>query len=232
MLPRVSALFRFPVKSMLGEQPAELRFDERGCVGDRIWSVRTDSGKLGSGKSTRRFEAVPGLLDLRAREHDGRLLVEFPDGGEHAVDAPETAGLLTAHVGRPVTLVREDQDTHFDDGPVSILGQGSVSAVGDAVGEPVDAARFRANIILDTVDPFLEERWLGNSVQIGTAVFRVVLLSNRCVMVNMTTRDLPAQPGNLAAIGRINDTRLGVIAVVETSGHVRVGDTAQPAASL
>ena len=56
--PRVASLHRYPVKSLLGEDLDELTLDERGVVGDRLWSVRTRADKIGSGKSTSRFEAV------------------------------------------------------------------------------------------------------------------------------------------------------------------------------
>jgi MOSC domain-containing protein YiiM len=44
------------------------------------------------------------------------------------------------------------------------------------------------------------------------------------VMINMSSADLPAQPGNLAALGRLHDQCLGVIARVVTPGRVAVGD--------
>jgi hypothetical protein len=43
-------------------------------------------------------------------------------------------------------------------------------------------------------------------------------------MVDMGTADLPAQPGNLAATGRLNNACLGVIATVLTPGAALVGD--------
>lgn len=68
------SLHRFPVKSMSGEERNHLDVDARGCVGDRVWSVRTADGKIGSGKNTRRFAAVPGLLELRAEERNEACL--------------------------------------------------------------------------------------------------------------------------------------------------------------
>jgi hypothetical protein len=40
----------------------------------------------------------------------------------------------------------------------------------------------------------------------------------------MATADLPDQPGNLTAIGRINNACLGVIAKVTTPGTISLGD--------
>ena len=224
VVPRVVALQRFPVKSLTGERRDHLDVDERGCVGDRVWSVRTADGKIGSGKNTRRFAAVPGLLEVRAEELDGRIMITFPNGSRCPVDSNEAAQLLSRHLGRPVTLVSESSVSHFDDGPVSLIGSASVEALGAERGQEVDPARFRANVQLETDEPFVEDTWIGRQVVIGTAVLRVTATSPRCVMIDMETADLPEQHGNLIAIGRLNDACLGVIAAVETPGRISLGD--------
>jgi len=212
------------VKSMLGESLQELEFDERGVVGDRLWSVRTPEGKFGSGKSTRRFDAVVGLLELRAALDDGRVLVTFPGGQSYSVDDPVAAERLSALLGRPLSFGAEADVTHFDDGPVSLIGIGSVRALAEARGEDVDARRFRANVVLDTLAAFDEDEPIGRQVRIGEVVLDVLLASPRCVMINMASADLPAQPGNLAALGRLHDACLGVIARVVTPGRITTGD--------
>lgn len=221
---RVSSLHRYPVKSMLGEDVERLVVDERGCAGDRLWSVRTAEGKIGSGKNTRRFAAVPGLLDLRAVERASGVHVSFPDGTSCAVDGPEAHALVSSHLAQAVTLVRETDVSHYDDGPVSILGSASLAALSAERGCEVAAARFRPNVVLDTSEPFVEDGWVGKLVQLGTATLRVTMTSPRCVMVDMPTADLPAQPGNLTAVGRLNSACLGVIATVVVPGTIAVGD--------
>jgi uncharacterized protein YcbX len=221
---RVAALRRFPVKSMLGELREFVDLDTRGIVGDRMWSVRTAAGKIASGKNTRRFAAVDGMLLLRAEELDGLVEITFPDGTRSPVDETRTANLLTAHLGQCVTVAREAEVSHFDDGPVSIVGTASVDALGGGRGQPVDQARFRPNIVLDTDEPFVEDGWIGRRLAIGSAVLRVEAQSPRCVMIDMRTADLPAQHGNLTAIGRLNDACLGVIASVESPDRIGLGD--------
>ena len=221
---RVVSLHRYPVKSLLGEPLTTLDVDERGVVGDRVWSVRTASGKFGSGKSTTRFEAVIGLLQVRATTHDSGVMITFPDDGSHPIDDPATARLLSDRLNQPLTFGREADVSHYDDGPVSLVGLASVRALSEARGVPVDPARFRANIRLDTERPFIEDEWIGHRVAIGTVVLEVMLPSPRCVMINMASADLPEQPGNLAALGRLHDQCLGVIARVVTPGQIATGD--------
>jgi uncharacterized protein YcbX len=221
---RVVALRRFPLKSVLGELRDVVDVEVRGVVGDRTWSVRTASGKIASGKNTRRFAAVDGMLLLRAEEHDGRVEITFPDGTRRAVDEAATTEALSRHLGHPVTIARETDVSHFDDGPVSIVGSASVEALGRERDQEVDPARFRPNIVVHTDEPFIEDAWIGRRLTIGTAVLRVEARSPRCVMIDMRTADLPAQHGNLTSIGRLNEACLGVIASVEVPGRIEIGD--------
>lgn len=222
--PRVVSLHRYPVKSLLGEDLAALDIDVRGVVGDRAWSVRTAAGKFGSGKSSNRFEALIGLLDLRATTTDRGVVVTLPSGDRYDVTDPEAADELSRRVGQPLTFGHESDVTHFDDGPVSLIGLSSVRALADARREPVDPARFRANVHLDTATPFVEDGWVGRQVAVGGAVLEVFMPSPRCVMINMSSADLPEQRGNLAALGSLHDSCLGVIARVVQPGRIATGD--------
>ncbi len=222
--PRVRSLHRYPVKSLLGEDVPFLDVDGRGCAGDRLWSVRTPDGKLGSGKHTRRFVALPGLLELRAQIREGRVHVTFPQDRSCLVDDADATGLLSDCVGQQAAFAFESDISHFDDGPISLVGGASVGAVAHARGEPVDPDRFRGNLLLETAQPFVEDTWVGRRLCVGTAVLQVSAALPRCVMVDQQTADLPAQPGNLKAVGRLNNGRLGVVATVVVPGRITVGD--------
>lgn len=60
----VAGLWRFPVKSMLGEQLEEAELTARGLLGDRVYAlIDAETGKVVSAKSVKMF---PDLLDCRA----------------------------------------------------------------------------------------------------------------------------------------------------------------------
>jgi hypothetical protein len=60
----VAGLWRFPVKSMRGEQLAQAEITNRGLLGDRAYAlIDTDTGKVVSAKSVRLF---PNLLNCEA----------------------------------------------------------------------------------------------------------------------------------------------------------------------
>ena len=67
MIATVVELWRYPVKSLLGEELDQVEMEERGVVGDRLYAVTDREGKLGSGKTTTRFRRLDGLFELRAR---------------------------------------------------------------------------------------------------------------------------------------------------------------------
>jgi uncharacterized protein YcbX len=95
----VKALWRFPVKSMLGEQMNELDIGTRGTVGDRAWALRDlDNKRVASAKK------FPQLLTLRA-QYEGTpsrdslppVKITFPDGRSiHAADAKASDAISEA----------------------------------------------------------------------------------------------------------------------------------------
>ena len=61
----VAELWRYPVKSMQGEQLEEAVVTEQGILGDRAYAlIETDTGKVVSAKSAKLF---PEVLNCRAR---------------------------------------------------------------------------------------------------------------------------------------------------------------------
>ena len=107
----VAALYRYPVKSTAGETLDVAEVDGRGLAHDRAWALYTEDGRLGSGKTSRRFRKMDGLLGWRSAmsewPEDDRPWLRAPDGARHrAGDAATDAALATAF-GQPVALRAE-----------------------------------------------------------------------------------------------------------------------------
>lgn len=112
----VVGLWRFPVKSMGGEQLDEASLTTHGLVGDRAFAlIDTDTGKVVSAKSVKLF---PGLLDCRATfvetPQSARDLppvrIDFPNGQAVTSDAGDVDRVLSEHFGREVRLARAAPD--------------------------------------------------------------------------------------------------------------------------
>ena len=114
----VTALFRYPVKSMAGESLDSLSLGLRGVPGDRAWAVRDEErGGIRGGK---RF---PELMQCAARYQEtppdeGSIpaLVTLPDGSELSISDEEAPVRLSALVDSPLTvwpLLPEDELDHY-----------------------------------------------------------------------------------------------------------------------
>jgi uncharacterized protein len=108
----VCTLWRFPVKSMLGEQVDVVEVGEGGIVGDRAYAVRDrQTGKVASAKNPK---AWPGLFACRAafieppRPGDELppVRIDLADGDSVLSDAPDVGAVLSRFFGRDVELAR------------------------------------------------------------------------------------------------------------------------------
>ncbi|GGQ43278.1 hypothetical protein GCM10010166_09520 [Couchioplanes caeruleus subsp. azureus] len=215
---------------MLGEVVPDVRVDRRGVVGDRLWAVRDPDGKLGSGKNTRRFRRMPGLLGFQAHSGANVPVVELPDGRRFAADDPAGHQVIGEVLGRTVTLVAETAVPHHDEGPVSLISTAALRALtGMCGGEPggggVDPLRFRANFLVEVPGSgFPEDGWSGRRLRVGPdVVLRVVRPLTRCVMIDMAQASAAGRNDLLKALAERHEMTFGVFATVERPGRVAVG---------
>jgi uncharacterized protein len=118
----VTALYRYPVKSMLGESLTRCRIDAGGVLGDRAYAViDTETGDVASAKVPRRWAA---LLDFSARylaePQSGQAAppveITFPDGSVLRSDDPGVDAALSAVFAREVRLASTRPDgTGFEE---------------------------------------------------------------------------------------------------------------------
>lgn len=223
-LGAVVGLVCFPVKSMLGEEHERLVVDERGVAGDRLWALRYEDGKLGSGKDHRRFRRTPGMLEHTATYEGDGPVVTTPDGETLRPDDPRIGELF----GHGAELVREVEGgaSHQDAGAVSLVGTASLRALGELLGDadPVDVRRLRKNIVIGTDEPWIEEDWVGREIRFdGGLRLRVTKRIDRCVMTTQAQRGLPADSRVLKTLTASRDMCIGVYADVVTPGELAIG---------
>lgn len=221
-LGAVVGLVRYPVKSMLGEERERLVLDERGVAGDRLWALRYEDGKLGSGKNSRRFRRTPGMLEYAAAYEGDGPVVTTPDGETLRPGDLRVPELF----GAGVELVRESEVSHQDAGAVSLVGTASLRALGELLGDsdPVDPRRLRKNILVGTEEPWIEEDWVGREVTFdGGLRLRVTERVERCVMTTQAQRGLPADNRILKTLTASRGMCIGVYADVVKPGTLALG---------
>jgi uncharacterized protein len=206
----VSQLWRFPVKSLRGEQLDSAVLTEDGVEGDRRVHVRRRSNVLTA--RTRH-----GLLGISATTGpDGEVLIE---GGPW--DGPKAAAAVRVVGGPDADLVRYEGRERFDVLPLLVATDGGVAALG------YDGRRLRPNIVVGGVPGLAERSWPGKALRIGEAVIGLESLRSRCIV---TTIDPDTGEQDLDVLRRINREFDGLVALncwVASGGVIRVGDTVE-----
>jgi uncharacterized protein YcbX len=240
----VARLWRYPVKSMRGEQLATAVVDARGLVGDRRFAVWDAEDKFGSCKNSRRFRRMDGLLDFRsefgdepaeasqaadAAAYDPRLVA--PDGARHRIPSAAADAAVRAYLGRAdVRVMVEAEVPHHDAAPLHLVSTATLDWYVRALGGvPADERRLRPNLVVDLpgAAAFAEDGWAGRRVRIGegadAVLARWVKQTERCRTLNVAQEELPYTSQGLKVLGG-RDLNLGVYLEVVAGGRVRVGD--------
>jgi len=217
-MPRVVALYRYPVKGFTPEACETLTVLEEGRVaGDRVLGFRFANATVPDEAWSKKYEFValvntPGLarLDLRLDHsalrlrlsHEGALLVEGSldlRGRQRIATVLQDYVLsleenpLSAHPERcPLRLVGDGARPRYQDneaGQVTLHSRESLAALAAASGEPLlEEQRFRTNIVIDGVHPWAELDWVGGRIRIGTVEFDLVKSKIRCLATHANPR--------------------------------------------
>lgn len=223
----ISELWRYPVKSMLGERCEALHADARGIEGDRLYAVRDVTGKFGSGKNTRRFRKIDGLFRFQASYRDQVPHIRFPSGTVVRGDNPSVDDALSETLGRPLALVREAGVSHLDAGPVHLITTASLAWLRAALpATMIDARRFRPNLVIEVPGAEqVDQAWVGKRLRVGAMVELLVsAATERCGMVAFAQSELPESPAVLRQITQQAGVKFGVYAQVVVPGVVSIDD--------
>ncbi len=226
---RIQALYRYPVKSTSGQSLRSAEVTQEGLRNDRRWAAYTRDGGIASGKRTRRFRPVAGLMNWASTAEDdgGMPILRSPEGVLYRVDDPAASEALSAAFGQELSLRPENTVQHHDESPLHVLTTSSLAAVSNLAGAVIDHRRFRANIIVDTgAEPeFLESGWLGAELRVGSVVIlRIEAGMPRCTMVDQHQARVTAGPRVLKTLGAHHETSFGLQARALGLGMIHIGD--------
>ncbi|MDX6326439.1 MAG: uncharacterized protein QOK15_2793 [Nocardioidaceae bacterium] len=104
MTATVAGIWRYPVKSLQGLPAASLSLGPRGVRGDRRYAL-VDSATDRTLSAKSRAEL---LMASAVESADGGVVLTLPDARTIGADDPAVADVLSAWMGRPVTLVEAD----------------------------------------------------------------------------------------------------------------------------
>jgi uncharacterized protein YcbX len=175
---KVESLWRYPVKSMRGEEMDELFAGYAGVYGDRLFAFASSANPKGfpyfTGRDQRqmiRYRArfrnpdkaarpvnlseaeklgSAGANPISARASELMIEVETPDGKTFPIDDPALIDDLREGIGGKHELILLRSDKAITDcRPLSIFAVQTAKQLEDETGLAVDKRRFRANIYLD-----------------------------------------------------------------------------------
>jgi uncharacterized protein YcbX len=254
IIGKVDSLWRYPVKSMRGEELDEAFAGFPGIYGDRVFAFRSSANHKGfpylTARDQRRLlqyrprfrypdKAARPINLVEAESKDANPLsadlaelvvdVETPDRKTLAINDPALIEMLRADIDQKhqVTLM-QSQRAMTDCRPVSIFSLQSAQQLAEETGTPVDKRRFRANVYADlgSAKGFAENELVGRSVRIGSkAVITILERDARCVMITLDPDTGEQAPAILKKVAQAHDGMAGVYGAVLVEGLLHKGDS-------
>lgn len=226
----VAELWRYPVKSMRGEQLNTLEVLPDGIAHDRRYAIRSTGAPQGKPLLTGRERAA--LLLYTARIENGSPSIRTPAGEDFSLEDPALLRTLQADFndGHRLDLLRS-QTPLTDCRPIALLSSQTIAQLTEELGTPIDPRRFRANLLL-TFPPqsrsqageFPEDALVGQTLQIGTAQLRITERDPRCRIVILDPETAETNPALMKLIDRQHNGRVGIYATVVQPGTIHPGD--------
>ena len=237
IIGKVDSLWRYPVKSMRGEELEEAFVAFSGVYGDRLFAFKSSASPKGfpyltgreqkemllyrprfrhpnqAAKPTNLAEAEkigPGLNPIFADPADLVVDVETPSREVLAVDDPLLIRMLGERIGggHALTLLRSER-AMTDCRPVSLFSVQTARQLGDEIGVALDKRRFRANIYMDlgSAAGFDEDSFVGRTLRIGSKA--VISILERDPRCAMITIDPDTAERNTAILSKVTKAHDG-----------------------
>jgi uncharacterized protein YcbX len=253
IIGKVDSLWRYPVKSMRGEELDEAFAGFSGIYGDRLFAFKSSASPKGfpylTAREQRRLlqyrphfrhpDKAARPINLAEAESMGTnpvsadpselmVDVETPAGETLAIDDSALMDMLRADIDakHQLTLMRSERAL-TDCRPVSIFSLQSARQLAEETGTPIDKRRFRANVYVDLTSAggFAENDFVGRSLRIGPkVVVRILERDARCVIITLDPDTTERTPEILKKVAQAHEGMAGVYGAVMVEGTLHKGD--------
>ena len=193
----VDSLWRYPVKSMMGEELSEGFVSFAGLMGDRLYSFVRAGGNPGFPWHTAReqeslllykpryknrvatlkprdLEAAqnmaPGINPLYPDSEQFSVDVETPDGKTYSLEDKAFLEHLKGLTSDQTLKLHFTQRSQFDCRPLSLFSTQLANLLTEELGTEIDKRRFRANFYVtwnDDKSKLYEKELVGQRLKIG-----------------------------------------------------------------
>jgi len=252
----VESLWRYPVKSMRGEELDEMFAGYSGVYGDRLFAFKSSASPKAFPYLTGREQRQMLRYRPRFRQPDkaarpinlteaesmsanpvsadlAELMVDVktPTGETVAIDDPKLVDMLREGIEEQhhLSLLRSER-AMTDCRPISIFSLQSARRLAEETGMSVDKRRFRANVYVDlaSAEGFAENEFVGRSLRIGPKVVVTILERDpRCMMITIDPDTGEKTPAILKKVAQSHDGMAGVYGAVMVEGMLHKGDSVE-----
>ncbi len=253
IIGKVDSLWRYPVKSMRGEELDEAFAGFSGIYGDRLFAFKSSASPKGFPYFTAREQtkllqyrprfrypdkaAQPvnlteaesmGANPVSADPSELMIDVETPDGRTLAIDDPALMELMRTDIDQKhqLTLMRSER-AMTDCRPFSMFSMQSARQLAEETSTSMDKRRFRANVYVDltAAQGFGENEFVGRSLRIGPkAVVTILERDPRCMMITLDPDTGEKTPAILKKVAQAHEGMAGVYGAVLVEGMLHKGD--------
>jgi uncharacterized protein YcbX len=245
--PTIAALYRYPVKGLSPEALDRVTLEAGGTMPfDRAYAIENGPGRFDP-ENPRHLPKITFLMLMRD-ERLATLSTSFDDATETLTvmraGKQVARGQLTTPLGRKMieqffaaylqTELRGPPKVvcapghSFSDVAMKclhVVNLATVCEVERVAGRPIDPLRFRANVYVDGLEPWVERSWTGKQISLGEVRGESVMDTVRCAATNVDprtgARDM-AIPETLLRTWGHSD--LGVYVRIVGGGELAVGD--------
>lgn len=233
-LGRISAILRYPVKSMAGEMLDVASVGWHGIEGDRRMAFRRLNDKSNFPWLT--ASKLPELILYKPFGLDGDNAAQLPthvrtpDGKEYELGSDELRKDISSRYGSDVELMNLKAGI-FDEASISVITTTTVQCIERESGRQLDLRRFRPNVVIETdsAEPFAEDRWVGQTLTFGegdnSAAVKIYMKDERCRMVNLDPDTAERDVQVMRTVVRLNKNYAGGYGTVVRAGELRVGQS-------
>ena len=226
---RITAIFRYPVKSMAGTSLNEAQLGLHGLEGDRRFAFRRMAEQGGFPWLT--ASMLNEMILFKPLSSEDNLIpthIRTPEGTTFELRSKELADEISRRFGAEVQLMQLNHST-FDEASVSLISHETILKVERETERAIDVRRFRPNILIETNSgiPFDEDHWVGHSICFGeesdAPTVSVTLRDKRCVMINLDPDTALQDAKVMKSVIRLNDNNAGAYGTVTKIGNLIVG---------
>ena len=252
----IESIWRYPVKSMKGEQLDEAFVAFAGLMGDRLYGVVKGHGNPGFPWHTGREQASLLRYQPRYKHHSATLKPKhlaaaqglapginplYPAAEQFAVEVetPEgelynlADGTFLAHLKTvtddPSLSLKFTQRSQYDCRPLALFSLQLGAILTRELETTIDKRRFRANLYVDWhEDKPYEIELVGKRLKIGeTLEINVLERDPRCKMITLDPDTAAANSEIIRHVSQAHEGFAGVYGAVLVEGVVKAGDPIQ-----